>query len=1048
MRKKHIPVFLLAGSLFVGGLTSCEFVDIPSSSLPLPSGSGSELPPSSSLLPPSSSEPVTGKALVTFRFSNGTEDLIVEIDKGEKIDAPSQPEYAGHRFVGWSTTDTGYVAYDFSERVYGDMTLTAIWQAEKVTITFNSNGGTKLSSLTGAPGAELIMPDFPSRPGYIFSGWYQDVELTQGFSAAAFPADDLVLYAKWVAGSSSGSAAIDWPSGDNFYINYTPEVAEIGSAVSFAVAVADMYDISAMEVRVNGVRIYARNGIFSFTVEGDTTVEVTGITTKTYTVTFNSNTGDGSEEIFQATVGYGKTVGAHVFERQGYNLLGFFTDREGTAGFNFNNYIISDTTLYAKWELATYHITYSDTMNSYNPNSTTTFNYFSPTINLLPLYNVPDGVEFAGWTLDGQPVTAIPTGTCGDVELKATWVRKTYSITYDTRQGNEEINSTSGLFGDPIDFPQDPTKDGFFFAGWYTDPQCKVIFDQTTYPAKDVILFAKWSLVPEGSSSISFEGAEGVVISYVGAGPNGNYIKTGSTIKFTLAVKEAEGFSGSVYLQVNGLEVKPDSSGLYTVTINSDTKIKISGITQKTYTVTFMSNYKDGYNFTARAPFNSQFAALDVADPVRLGYVFTGWYSDKNLANLINPNERIVSDITVYAGWELREYTITFLLSGASYPYGSSLTFTIKDGLITLGEATKKGYTFQGFFDSDNRRYITIDPSNELNLRDLTLYARFEIKTYTVVFMNELGNSTYCRYTVNYNSAIGDFYRASDFQLTGYIPQTDYMFTDIASPATSKVTLDDRIAEDKIIYIRVQPLSVTYEFAYQGRDPNAVTLSTTDSGKNEIRDYGSTAHLQLSRPLNADERLLYIDADGRQSYLSLDGDNRFDIVCGLKNILRVVNPATTAVTLIDEAGSGLTIEELADNPLFYIGDHATLTLSAALAPHLRLVANGEEITTDANGQFTILVTDGLTIKVAARERVDVIFRDVMGSGLSLTAVDGNSLNRYVGEKVVFELSGALPDGAELLIETDSYTSYKYVNAEHRFTLVIEPSTVISVVAKD
>ena len=49
---------------------------------------------------------------------------------------------------------------------------------------------------------------------------------------------------------------------------------------------------------------------------------------------------------------------------------------------------------------------------------------------------------------------------------------------------------------------------------------------------------------------------------------------------------------------------------------------------------------------------------MEPKEPVRDGYIFTGWYSDSGLTNIWNFSKDIVTkDLTLYAEWEEEEVT-------------------------------------------------------------------------------------------------------------------------------------------------------------------------------------------------------------------------------------------------------------------------------------------------------------------------------------------------------------------------------------------------------
>ena len=69
------------------------------------------------------------------------------------------------------------------------MTVTAQWQINQYTITFDSNEGAEVESITLDYGSAITAP-VPVREGYTFVGW--DPELP-----ATMPANDLNVTAQW-----------------------------------------------------------------------------------------------------------------------------------------------------------------------------------------------------------------------------------------------------------------------------------------------------------------------------------------------------------------------------------------------------------------------------------------------------------------------------------------------------------------------------------------------------------------------------------------------------------------------------------------------------------------------------------------------------------------------------------------------------------------------------------------------------------------------------------------------------------------------------------
>ena len=74
-------------------------------------------------------------------------------------------------------------------------------QAQNYTVTFNSNGGSAVNSISGQAWSSFVMP-IPTKSGMSFAGWYTDEGLTKLYTNPVIPAANLTLYAKWTETST------------------------------------------------------------------------------------------------------------------------------------------------------------------------------------------------------------------------------------------------------------------------------------------------------------------------------------------------------------------------------------------------------------------------------------------------------------------------------------------------------------------------------------------------------------------------------------------------------------------------------------------------------------------------------------------------------------------------------------------------------------------------------------------------------------------------------------------------------------------------------
>lgn len=74
--------------------------------------------------------------------------------------------------------------------------------------------------------------------------------------------------------------------------------------------------------------------------------------------------------------------------------------------------------------------------------------------------------------------------------------KKTYTVTFDTKGGTEIASQTIEEDG-VVTKPENPTKEGYIFLGWYISEESTVKYDFTAKVDKDFTLIAKWTEVGE-----------------------------------------------------------------------------------------------------------------------------------------------------------------------------------------------------------------------------------------------------------------------------------------------------------------------------------------------------------------------------------------------------------------------------------------------------------------------------------------------------------------------------------------------------------------------
>lgn len=120
---------------------------------------------------------------ITFDTAGGSEIAPITQDYGTVITAPEAPTREGYTFIGWDKEIPTTMPAE-------NMTVTAQWKINRYTITFDTAGGSEVAPITQDYGTAITAPADPTREGYTFMGWDQEIPKTM-------PAENITLKARW-----------------------------------------------------------------------------------------------------------------------------------------------------------------------------------------------------------------------------------------------------------------------------------------------------------------------------------------------------------------------------------------------------------------------------------------------------------------------------------------------------------------------------------------------------------------------------------------------------------------------------------------------------------------------------------------------------------------------------------------------------------------------------------------------------------------------------------------------------------------------------------
>ena len=317
---------------------------------------------------------------------------------------------AGYTQVGWSTVDGGEKVYGF-EDVYTQneaLTLYPVWNTNKYTITFDTNGGSEIAPITQDYGTEITAPDNPTRKGYTFKEWDKEIPETM-------PAENMTVKAQWEI--NQYTIAFDTNGGS--------EIAPITQDYGTEITAPDNPTRKGYTFKGWDKEIPEAMPAENITVKAQWEINQ-------YTITFDTN---GGSEIAPITQDYGTEITApDKPTRKGYTFKGW--DKEIPETMPAEN-----ITVKAQWEINQYTITF-DT-NGGSEIAPITQDYGTE-------ITAPDNPTRKGYTFKGWDKEIPETMPAENITITARWKdteKPTGEIIIGTNKWNEFLNKlTFGIF--------------------------------------------------------------------------------------------------------------------------------------------------------------------------------------------------------------------------------------------------------------------------------------------------------------------------------------------------------------------------------------------------------------------------------------------------------------------------------------------------------------------------------------------------------------------------------------------------------------------------
>lgn len=379
----------------------------------------------------------------------------------------------GYTFTGWyDENDTLFTFIPENSEV--DYELTAKWEANEYTITFDAAFGDAISELVVTYDDLYILP-FTSRYEYTFAGWMINGEKIS-LNGTWTIADDVTLVADWIIcdyaifyNLNGGINDTDNPFGfdeaDVLNLNDAVKVGYTFNGWYYDAEFTELFDNSKKE----DINLYA-----SFTAN-------------TYTITFDVSNGN-SLNSSTLEVTYDEEFVLPITSKIQNKFIGWKLNGTIIDSGVWN--IANDVVLVAYFEETEFTVSY-ETFDGYNSLNNQLGLDTGDKLDLTDPSEV-EGYTFTGWYYDSNFENEFDDSLFEDITLYAKYTPNEYTITYNLYQDVNLDETTTAVF-DAEYVLVVPTRDGFEFVQWNLED---VLFENGTWTLlEDITLVAQWNLI-------------------------------------------------------------------------------------------------------------------------------------------------------------------------------------------------------------------------------------------------------------------------------------------------------------------------------------------------------------------------------------------------------------------------------------------------------------------------------------------------------------------------------------------------------------------------
>ena len=639
----------------------------------------------------------------------------------------------GYTFLGWFDEEDNKVT-SIAQGTIGDMTISAKWKINQYTISFDSNGGSAVQSITQDYLSEIVAPANPTKAGFEFIGWTPVLPDNM-------PAENVELVAQWGPITYNISYDLDGANPLPFYNSYEEAVADflkdynaargkshtvetfssLGSMTEIGAASLFLYNatykakwswlvnyiatIAGSANKVAYQTFYNYNSQAELDAANSNNIYCIAYELRGWVgqIKYTKNAGFATADYSQESIKSGcealliptqynvdsDTITLPTPVKAYHTFLGWF-DQADNKVTEISKGSTGNIALTAKWQVNSY--TFKYTIDGVEKE--VEYNY-GATIE-KPANPTKVGYTFNGWSV------AIPDTMPGhNIETEAQFTINSHDFTYIV-DGVETTKSYN--YGETIEYPANPTKVGYTFEGWVGDKPA-------TMPDSDVTITADFEVI---TYTITYNLAGGT-----------NHANNPATytvedeITLLAPTKTDYDFLGWFDGEDQLVSVLNHATGNLVLTAKWD---------QNAYAISYDLN-GGSWKEEEGATKYSSLLGYELPLLVKEGYTFNGWYENDEFTG------EAVTEIVLgstgakafYAKWTINTYTVTFDSNEGSAVADQNINYGSK--VEKPADPTRNGYAFVKWQsngeDYDFEATVT---------GDLELVAVWEMATYTISY--------------------------------------------------------------------------------------------------------------------------------------------------------------------------------------------------------------------------------------------------------------------------------------------------------------------------